>query len=209
MATDGTSNYSILKVKTFAVGKVTAVGSDYINVTYKKGDSSILSKTKLEDDDWDWYDGVKKDDYVVVFAAGNYGSGNGLVEKANVVTGKVTGTKSTDGVSVGGNWYTMAGKKANGNPAVERPNTGSNVDMVVVNGYVYYTDTTAGNVDDMALLVEAAAKGGTGSKWEARLILADGSDKTVDIEKYWDDKDYKKFPITAFSEGTAVNPNMT
>ena len=209
LATDGTSNYSILKVKTFAVGKVTAVGSDYINVTYKKGDSSILSKTKLEDDDWDWYDGVKKDDYVVVSAAGNYGSGNGLVEKANVVTGKVTGTKSDDGVSVGGNWYTMAGKKANGNPAVERPNTGSNVDMVVVNGYVYYTDTTAGNVDDMALLVEAAAKGGTGSKWEARLILADGSDKTVDIEKYWDDKDYKKFPITAFSEGTAVNPNMT
>ena len=209
MATDGTSNYSILKVKTFAVGKVTAVGSDYINVTYKKGDSDIITKTKLEKDDWDWYDGVKKDDYVVVSAAGNYGSGNGLVEKANVVTGKVTGTKSTDGVSVGGNWYTMAGKKANGNPAVERPNTGSNVDMVVVNGYVYYTDTTAGNVDDMALLVEAAAKGGTGSKWEARLILADGSDKTVDIEKYWDDKDYKKFPITAFSEGTAVNPNMT
>ena len=209
MATDGTSNYSILKVKTFAVGKVTAVGSDYINVTYKKGDSDIITKTKLEKDDWDWYDGIKKDDYVVVSAAGNYGSGNGLVEKANVVTGKVTGTKSTDGVSVGGNWYTMAGKKANGNPAVERPNTGSNVDMVVVNGYVYYTDTTAGNVDDMALLVEAAAKGGTGSKWEARLILADGSDKTVDIEKYWDDKDYKKFPITAFSEGTAVNPNMT
>ena len=97
MATDGTSNYSILKVKTFAVGKVTAVGSDYVNVTYKKGDSDIITKTKLEDDDWDWYDGIKKDDYVVVSAAGNYGSGNGLVEKAEVVTGKVTGTKSDDG----------------------------------------------------------------------------------------------------------------
>ena len=47
MATDGTSNYSILKVKTFAVGKVTAVGSDYVNVTYKKGDSDIITKTKL------------------------------------------------------------------------------------------------------------------------------------------------------------------
>ncbi len=206
MATDGTSNYSILKVKTFAVGKVTAVGSDYVNVTYKKGDNDIITKTKLEDDDWDWYDGIKKDDYVVVSAAGNYGSGNGLVEKAEVVTGKVTGTKSDDGVSVGGNWYTMAG---NGSSFVKRPNTGSNVDMVVVNGYVYYTDTTAGNVDDMALLVEAAPKGGTGSKWEARMIFADGSDKTVDIEKYWDDKDYKKFAIKEFSEGTATNPNMT
>ena len=98
----------------------------------------------------------------------------------------------------------MAG---NGSSFVKRPNTGSNVDMVVVNGYVYYTDTTAGNVDDMALLVEAAAKGGTGSKWEARMIFADGSDKTVDIEKYWDDKDYKTFAIKEFSEGTAANPN--
>ena len=70
----------------------------------------------------------------------------------------------------------MAG---NGTSFVKRPNTGSNVDMVVVNGYVYYTDTTAGNVDDMALLIEAAAKGGTGSQWEAHMLFADGSEKTV------------------------------
>ena len=209
IATDGTSNYSILKVKTFAVGKVTAVGSDYINVTVKKGDTSISTKTKLENDDWNWYSGVKKDDYVILTAAGNYGTNKGLVEKATVVSGKVTGTKSTDGVYVAGNWYTMAGKKSNGTPAVDRPNTGSNVEMVVVNGYVYYTDTTAGNVDDMALLVAAAPKGGTGSKWEARLVLADGSDKTVTIEKYWDDKDNKSFPIMAFAEGNTVNSNMT
>ena len=209
IATDGTSNYSILKVKTFAVGKVTAVGSDYINVTVKKGDTSISTKTKLENDDWNWYSGVKKDDYVILTAAGNYGTNKGLVEKATVVSGKVTGTKSTDGVYVAGNWYTMAGKKSNGTPAVDRPNTGSNVEMVVVNGYVYYTDTTAGNVDDMALLVAAAPKGGTGSKWEARLVLADGSDKTVTIEKYWDDKDNKSFPIMAFAEGNTANSNMT
>ena len=209
IAVDGTTNYSILKVKTVAVGKVTAVGSDYINVTVKKGDTSISTKTKLENDDWNWYSGVKKDDYVILTAAGNYGTNKGLVEKATVVSGKVTGTKSTDGVYVAGNWYTMAGKKSNGTPAVDRPNTGSNVEMVVVNGYVYYTDTTAGNVDDMALLVAAAPKGGTGSKWEARLILADGSDKTVTIEKYWDDKDNKSFPIMAFSEGNTANSNMT
>ena len=205
IATDGTTNYSILKVKTFAVGKVTAVGSDYINVTVKKGDTSISTKTKLENDDWNWYSGIAKNDYVILTAAGNYGTNKGLVEKATVVSGKVTGTKSTDGVYVAGNWYTMAGK---GSAFVKRPNTGSNVEMVVVNGYVYYTDTTAGNVDDMALLVEAAPKGGTGSKWEARLILADGSDKTVDIEKYWDDKDNKDFPIIAFSEGRGDNENM-
>ena len=188
MATDGTSNYSILKVKTFAVAKVTAVGSDYINVTYKRGDKDIVTKTKLEDDEWDWYDGVKKDDYVILTAKGNYGTNHGLVEKAEVVTGKVTGTKSDDGVSVGGNWYTMAGVQGQSNTD-NRPNTGSKVDMVIVNGYVYFVDTTVGSVEDVALLVEAAAKGGTGSKWEARMIFADGSDKTVDIEKKWEDKD--------------------
>ena len=204
MATDGTSNYSILKVKTFAVAKVTAVGSDYINVTVKKGDTSINnSKTKLEDNEWDWYDGVKKDDYVILTAKGNYGTNHGLVEKANVVSGKVTGTKSDDSACVGGNWYTMAGVQSGSSVPVKRPNTGSNVGMVIVNGYVYFIDTTAGSVEDVALLVEAAPKGGIGSKWEARMIFADGSDKTVDIEKYWEDKDNKSNAITQLTENSA------
>ena len=203
LATDGSTNYSILNVKTFAVAQVTAVGSDYINVSFKKGDNTIASKSKLESDDWDWYDGVKKNDYVVLTAAGNYGTNHGLVEKATVVTGKVNGTRSDDGVSINDEWYKMAGKK---NAMVTRPNTGSNVEMVVVNGYVYYTDTTAGSIDDIALLVEAAPKGGVNSKWEARLIFADGTDKVVEIEKKWDDKDNGK-NIFEFHEGNNTNPN--
>ncbi len=190
LATDGSTNFSILKVETAAIGKVTAVGSDYINVTAKGGDTSIITKTKLENDDWNYSSDLKKDDYVVITAAGNYADGDGRVEKAEVVSGKVTSTKSDDGVAIGGEWYTMAGKTADGkNPAVKRPSTGSNVDMVIVNGYVYFTDTTAGSVEDVALLVEAAPSGGTGSKWEARMIFADGTDKVVEIEKYWEDED--------------------
>ena len=203
LATDGSTDYSILNVKTFAVAQVTAVGSDYINVSFKKGDNTIATKSKLESDDWDWYDGIKKDDYVVLTAAGNYGTGNGLVEKATVVTGKVNGTRSDDGVAIGDEWYKMAGKKGT---MVTRPNTGANVEMVVVNGYVYYTDTTAGSIDDIALLVEAAPKGGVNSKWEARMIFSDGTDKVVEIEKKWDDKDDGK-AIAEFHEGIATNPN--
>ena len=203
LATDGSTDYSILNVKTFAVAQVTAVGSDYINVSFKKGDNTIATKSKLESDDWDWYDGIKKDDYVVLTAAGNYGTGNGLVEKATVVTGKVNGTRSDDGVAIGDEWYKMAGKKGT---MVTRPNTGANVEMVVVNGYVYYTDTTAGSIDDIALLVEAAPKGGVNSKWEARMIFADGTDKVVEIEKKWDDKDDGK-AIAEFHEGNDENPN--
>ena len=209
LATDGSTKYSILNVKTFAVAKVTAVGSDYVNVSYKAGDNTIATKTKLESDDWDWYDGIKKDDYVILTAAGNYGTNHGLVEKATVVTGKVTGTRSDDGVAIGDEWYKMAGKKVvNGDkvPYVNRPNTGANVEMVVVNGYVYYTDTTAGSIDDIALLVEAAPKGGVNSKWEARMIFSDGTDKVVEIEKKWDDKD-DGAAIAEFHEGIASNPN--
>ena len=204
LATDGTSNYSILSVKTFAVGQVTSVGSDYINVSVKKGDTNITTSTKLEEDDWDWYDGIAKNDYVVLTAAGNYATGDGLVEKATVVTGKVDGTKSNDSVSLDGEWYTMAGKD---NAMIKRPNTGAKVDMVVVNGFVYYTDTTAGSVDDMALLVEAAPSGGVNSKWEARMIFADGTDKVVEIEKKWDDKD-DGANIIEFHEGNNTNPNI-
>lgn len=211
VANDGTTDYSILKVKTYAVGKVTAVGSDYVNVSYKNGDNTILNGSKCEQDDWNWYSDISKNDYVIATDGDNYADGKGLLEKANVVSGKVTGTKSTDSVAVDGNWYTMAGRNVtNGiQNMVARPNTGSNVEMVEVGGFIYFTDTTAGSVDDMALLVAAAPKGGTGSKWEARMIFADGADKTVDIEKYWDDKDNNQYPIIEFSEGNSANPNMT
>ena len=82
----------------------------------------------------------------------------------------------------------MAGK---GDTMVKAPSLNSKVDLVVVNGYVYYVDTQSGSVDDVALLVEAGKANGIGNKWEARLIFADGSDKTVTVEKYWEDKDNK------------------
>ena len=209
IAVDGTSNYSILKVKTYAVAKVTSVGSDYVNLSWKAGDKDIIKTAKCEDDSWTWYKDIAKNDYVVVTSGDNYASGNGLIEKATVVSGKVNGTRGDADVSIGDNWYTMAGKKADGKtPDVTRPNTNSNVEMVVVNGYVYYTDTTVGSVDDMALLVEAAPSGGVNSKWEARMIFADGTDKVVTIEKKWEDKDTGT-AIKAFHEGTATNPNIS
>lgn len=197
LATDGSTNFAILKVETHAIAKVTAVGSDYINVALKGGDRTFVDNTKLEDDDWDYSSDLKKDDYVVITAPGNYASGNGRVEKAEIVSGKVTSTKSDDSIEIGGNWYTMAGKNSF---MVKRPSTGSNVDIVIVNGFVYFSDTTAGSVDDVALLIEAAPSGGTGSKWEARLLFADGTDKVVEIEKYWEDKDNKTDKIDEIKE---------
>ena len=201
LAVDGTSNYSILKVVTYRVAKVTAIGSDYINVSYKGGDTNVGgTSAKLENDSWDYSSDLKKNDYVVLTDGDNYSSGNGKVEKATVVSGKVTGTRSNDSFAIDGSWYTIAGNADKGKLVKKQPSTGSKLEVVVVNGYVYFYDTLSGNVDDIALLVEAAPSGGTGSKWEARLIFADGTDKTVSIEKYWGDKDNKSHPIPAMKE---------
>ena len=201
LAVDGTSNYSILKVVTYRVAKVTAIGSDYINVSYKGGDTNVGgTSAKLENDSWDYSSDLKKNDYVVLTDGDNYSSGNGKVEKATVVSGKVTGTRSNDSFAIDGSWYTIAGNADKNALVKKQPSTGSKLEVVVVNGYVYFYDTLSGNVDDIALLVEAAPSGGTGSKWEARLIFADGTDKTVSIEKYWGDKDNKSHPIPAMKE---------
>ena len=201
LAVDGTSNYSILKVVTYRVAKVTAIGSDYINVSYKGGDTNVGgTSAKLENDSWDYSSDLKKNDYVVLTDGDNYSSGNGKVEKATVVSGKVTGTRSNDSFAIDGSWYTIAGNADKGKLVKKQPSTGSKLEVVVVNGYVYFYDTLSGNVDDIALLVEAAPSGGTGSKWEARLIFADGTDKTVSIEKYWGDKDNKSYPIPKMKE---------
>ena len=192
LATDGTTKYSILNVTTYEIAKVTYVGSDYVNVSLENLDGRTItnSKTKLEEDDWDWYDGIKKDDYVVLTAAGNYASGDGLVEKADIVEGKVDSTKGSNKVQINNEWYTMAGKKVDGS-AIKAPNLNAKVKLIVVNGFAYLTDTVTAGTDDIALLVEVGTKNGVGSKREARLIFADGSDKTVEIKKNWEDDSTK------------------
>ncbi len=73
LATDGSSDYSILNVTTYKVEKVTYVGKDYVTLN-KSG--------KCDEDDFNYYSDIKKDDYVVVSDKGNYADKKGLIEKA-------------------------------------------------------------------------------------------------------------------------------
>ena len=198
LATDGSSDYSILNVTTYEIGKVSYVGSDYINVTTKGGVAT--QSVKRSDDDFNYPSDIKKDDYVVVTKEGNYADKKGLIEKATVVEGKVQSTKGDNKVQINDNWYTMASDD------VTAPKLNARVMLVVVNGYAYYVDTVTVGTDDIALLVDAGANSGVSSKKEARLIFADGTDKIVEIKKYWEDDstkgeviqdgtDYLKTPI--------------
>ena len=189
LATDGSSDYSILNVTTYEIGKVSYVGSDYINVTTKGGVAT--QSVKRSDDDFNYPSDIKKDDYVVVTKEGNYADKKGLIEKATVVEGKVQSTKGDNKVQINDNWYTMASDD------VTAPKLNARVMLVVVNGYAYYVDTVTVGTDDIALLVDAGANSGVSSKKEARLIFADGTDKIVEIKKYWEDDSTKGEVIQA------------
>ena len=174
LANNGSSEVSILNVTTYTVEEVDYVGSDYVTAGGKKSE-----------DDYNIADGLKKGDYVVISEAGNYSDGKGLIEKAEVVEGKVDSTKGDKDdngkVAIDGTWYTMAtGEQA--------PNMGANVKLIVVNGYVYEKDTITAGTSDIALVVETGKSNTVGSKYyQARMIFADGTDKVVDIEKKEDD----------------------
>ena len=189
LATDGSSDYSILNVTTYEIGKVSYVGSDYINVTTKGGVAT--QSVKRSDDDFNYPSDIKKDDYVVVTKEGNCADKKGLIEKATVVEGKVQSTKGDNKVQINDNWYTMASDD------VTAPKLNARVMLVVVNGYAYYVDTVTVGTDDIALLVDAGANSGVSSKKEARLIFADGTDKIVEIKKYWEDDSTKGEVIQA------------
>ena len=183
VANDGSSNIAILNVTTYTVKEVTYVGSDY-----------VTAGIKYEEDDYVISEGIKKNDFVMISKAGNYSDDKGRVEKAEVVEGKVTSTKGDDKVMIDGTWYTM-------DENVTAPKLNASAKLVIVNGYVYKVDA-AGGTSDVALLVEMGNNNNVGSKYyQARLILADGTDKVVDIEKHYGDVD--ETPINPKSDFAA------
>ena len=55
------------------------------------------------------------------------------------------------------------------------------VTVVVKDGYIVYIDDANASSSDIALVIEVAKTTGVGSKWEADMLFADGSRKTVEL----------------------------
>ena len=173
---------NLLDVKAFDVAKVTYVGKDYINVSYKTSSVSPAFDSKLEDDDATWYDGIKKDDYVAVTSKKNTSSDKIGVTKLDVVEGKITATKNnTDDddykITISGTTYEMAG--------VDETDAGdltmnATVSIVVKGDYCLLVDDADAGSKDLALLTEIYKEG---NKYKATLLKADGSEETVTLKK--------------------------
>ena len=145
------------------VGKVTSVSSASIvagGKTYKFADDNIV-------------DGLKKDDYAVVVP--NLFNDNNDITKADIVEGAYNGVKSHE-VRVASNWYKTSEATATLMSGISSGNT---VQLFVANGVAFdakkITGTGSGE-PDMALVIES------GSFKQARVMFADGTIKTVDVD---------------------------
>ena len=156
------------------VGKVTYAGTKSINV------EGITGSLKYEDEDI--ADGIKKDDYAVVVNRDNNAKGRVNVSKAEIVSGKVTSTKSGS-IQINGTWYDLANALK-----VSDFNVGDSYDVAVYNGYAFSSDVTEETSKD--LLFVSAVKdsfdkfvGEETGTVDAKAYFVDGSDKTITITK--------------------------
>ena len=188
ISNDGTSKINLLDVQSFAVAQVTYVGKDYINVSQKADDALATYKiSKLEDDDAVYPSDLKKDDYVAVTAKKNVAEDKYGVTKLETVTGKITSTKNSGDddykVQIDGQWYEMAMAKTDSNDYYgnEEIKLNDTVTVVVKDGYIVFVDDNKASSSDIALVIEVAKTSGVGSKYEADMLFADGSRKTVEL----------------------------
>ncbi len=190
---DNNGKYETILVETANVAEITYVGTDSITVGQAGGrDTSVLKNQRVfENSEISIYDGAAKGDYVVI-TRDDYNTDNYKVEKATVVTGTVDGVvKNERRVRVDGTWYTLANTK-NGTPygllaVSDTKDDFVNKDQVtlyVVGDIAYYAESTKGNDVNrsVAMVYDTNERGGNWNNTaQAKIILPDGSKKTVDI----------------------------
>ena len=192
---DNDDDYETIIVKTVNVAKVSSVTSKSISlgaVGSRVDDRTLANNSTLDFDDNTIYEGVAKGDYAIVTR--NLYNDDWIVEKAETVSGTVNGKVDNERrVRVDGEWYTLANEN-DAKPGTLLTISGSrssfenddNISLVVVDGIAYYAESTTGNDANRAVLMVYDTNW-EGGEWEdtpqAKVILADGTKKTVDIDK--------------------------
>ena len=109
-AIDARANYAAYSIKLIdnngnnKVDTVVIVPAKVAKVTYGGSSAATIGGKSYKFDDVDIYDGVKKDDWAVIVEGDYVASGDPVITKATVVSGKVEGTKSGE-VKINGTWY--------------------------------------------------------------------------------------------------------
>ncbi len=172
---DDGDNVTSLNVETFSVAKVTYVGSTRIGVT-----SNMGSTTNYDLDDNTIYDGVAKDDWVVITEDANTVEDGAVIAAAEIVSGRVSSVRTSGGntteVRVDGTWY----KSMVANDTTAAAN---DVDLVVYNGYYFSAEGTSTELD-IAIVTGVGNWNSLTKAREVELLFADGSTEVVNASYY-------------------------
>ena len=163
------------------VAKVTSVSKTSFSVKYLT--SGVSNKT-IDFDDAESYDGLKKDDFVTIIDDSNRASDKSLVEKLNVVSTKVTSTRTNEAKTTDTDWYKLAVAKE-GRVSVT---SGNEYDLVIVGGVIVDADETAASTSTVAYIadVKGSAETTLGSKditWKVGIYFQDGTNNEVKVSK--------------------------
>ena len=152
------------------------------------------------------YDGVKKDDVVVVTKLYKPAVADAtfVIEKAVSVTGKLTGYTGTKSVKVDGTSYPQYAKAAfkpnltdDYKTSLSSDDVDDEVTVYLVNGYARAIQKNSDDMNQYAIVVDRAGDGVLDSNFhepKAELLFADGSKKTVILHK--DSKIYTTNSVT-------------
>ena len=183
-AIDARANYAAYSIKLIdnngnnKVDTVVIVPAKVAKVTYVGSSAATIGGKSYKFDDVDIYDGVKKDDWAVIVEGDYVASGDPVITKATVVSGKVEGTKSGE-VKINGTWYKLAGK-------VDTHEVDDEIDAVVVGNYVYNTEVT-GESSKSIVFISATKDADTNLSKdvtvEARGYFMDGTNKKIVVDK--------------------------
>ena len=194
ISNDGDNEIDVILINTIAVTdiayvggtdfsvKVPAVGSRTVDTDGVAG-AADYAKASQKLDDVDVYSGITQDDYVIL--SENYYAMKDSVSKITVSEGTITGTKGTNEQwQIDGTWY----KPYAGYTGMNVLDNGDTLKYIAIDGIVYYAEkTTENSVRDIAAVITVGQKSGTtgvdGNTLEAKLLLSDGTKKTVTVAK--------------------------
>ena len=169
-------------VTEYAITKVTAVNSSKVSL-------KDIGSIDLKDNEV--YSDIAKDDVVVYqkLYSTDKDKATFIITKAETVSGKLTGYKGTETVTVDGTAYDTMNKALVGGLTDDAKTSfvtgdiGETITAYLVNGYVAAVDMSA-SASNYAL-VEDVGSGTVGGvdEFKMKVILADGTERTVTVDK--------------------------
>lgn len=182
----------------YNITKVTAVNSSKVSL---KGVGSV------DFEDNDIYKGIAKDDVVVYqkLYSTNTNDATFVVTKAETVSGKLTGYKAAEKVTIDGKTYSTMNKTLaasltdDAKTSFTSSDINENVTAYLVNGFVGCVDM-ADSASNYAY-IESVGSGDVGGadEFKMKVILADGTEKLVTV-----DEDGTINAANAFDEGSLI-----